>query len=81
MMSSKYFEYYTILRGGGVFSWTRCAHGIISTAERLLCALSSDLCIAWLEHFTIYHLQHVGLHPILKTSSSTKINYYLIVTF
>jgi len=25
MMFAKYFEYYTIiLRGGGVFSWTRC---------------------------------------------------------
>jgi len=27
MMFAKYFEYYTIiLRGGGVFSWTRCMY-------------------------------------------------------
>ena len=24
MMSAKYFEYYTIILGGAVFSWTRC---------------------------------------------------------
>jgi len=31
MMFAKYLEYYTIiLRGGGVFSWTRCTfHGAL----------------------------------------------------
>jgi len=30
MMSAKYFEYYTIILGGGVFSWTHCSPNAIN---------------------------------------------------
>jgi len=28
MMSAKYFEYYTIMVGGGLFLWTHCSTGV-----------------------------------------------------
>jgi len=40
MMSAKYFEYYTIILRGAVFSWTRCS--------RWLYKRSRQWCDVWL---------------------------------
>jgi len=77
MMSAKYFEYYTIILRGAVFSWTHCrceqlAQGYYTALPRVGFELASrDLLIASPTLYPLHH--HAAYKKYRKVNIKTTI--------